>query len=116
METICACYLYCMGRLYTDPTYKEWKPSLRFRIGSNAGNTDPTYKEWKLSLVSRNLGSCDLHGSYLQGMETNILPSPVRSQFRTRILPTRNGNHGLNNACYGKNYTDPTYKEWKPSC
>ena len=34
--------------------------------------TDPTYKEWKQSKQCSDLpdGSVQLHGSYLQGMET----------------------------------------------
>ena len=81
-----------------------------------------------------------MHGSYLQGMETEdggeselsslIRTDPtykewkllearkvVASFYAARILPTRNGNYvqqkmKLRQPLQG---TDPTYKEWKPN-
>ncbi len=54
--------------------------------------TDPTYKEWKPLISMYMSGRNLMHGSYLQGMETEI----VRNE---RVF-----------LYYG---TDPTYKEWK---
>ena len=54
--------------------------------------TDPTYKEWKLSEISHRTGYPIEHGSYLQGMETQVMVTFLhRYVYRT----------------------DPTYKEWK---
>ena len=100
----------------TDPTYKEWKPekfltpypeNIAARIlptrNGNSGSqaqsiynvfrTDPTYKEWKLGILAFFCrGMRGKHGSYLQGMETEVdLPSSFILRHRT----------------------DPTYKEWK---
>ena len=79
--------------MHTDPTYKEWKRYNSTLPPLKISHTDPTYKEWKPAAA--------------------II---VRMAFAvTRILPTRNGNHVLENVldalCIFD--TDPTYKEWK---
>ena len=55
-------------------------------------HTDPTYKEWKPFWFNASCKRFSLHGSYLQGMETNFCNYDVTVG----------------------NDTDPTYKEWKP--
>ena len=83
---------FWLRRLYTDPTYKEWKPFLRLLVYLKHRDTDPTYKEWKQGFRRRRRESCE----------------------PTRILPTRNGNQFYIAAPGGVVYdTDPTYKEWK---
>ena len=37
-----------MRKTRFEPTYKEWKPRLKFSLGERAGRFEPTYKEWKL--------------------------------------------------------------------
>ena len=79
----------------TDPTYKEWKQETRKLmkmlqhaariLPTRNGNlcmkmcrkqkkicTDPTYKEWKPLYEDVQKAKEDLHGSYLQGMETYL--------------------------------------------
>ena len=91
METLQRGHVTWRQPLYTDPTYKEWKP--------------PTHHH--------NTPAPKRHGSYLQGMETPLRTPAAATAGATRILPTRNGNSNLSQLGVVPQYTDPTYKEWK---
>ena len=103
------------GQLYTDPTYKEWKhlpccfhflTSVCFTriLPTRNGNFSPPVVAvacWRTRILPTRNGNFDFshltcsvcsHGSYLQGMETELSSPGVLSH---------------------QDHTDPTYKEWK---
>ena len=76
----------------TDPTYKEWKQFALTLKNLFQNRTDPTYKEWKPEMKLEIFSKAEQHGSYLQGMETQMFQVLLSRLACARILPTRNGN------------------------
>ena len=128
--------MYAIKAVGTDPTYKEWKQGYGCHLPNAHRGTDPTYKEWKHLRFHSAPYQALKHGSYLQGMETNLPIKLILNGLIARILPTRNGNsswviilaistfshgsylqgmetgHGSLERAKSRS-TDPTYKEWK---
>ena len=121
----------------SQPTYKEWKPTLN---GSTTAHTTgfPAYLQG-METISRMWSGgrpggfpAYLQGmetraplcgvgrgrrkfpAYLQGMETHLRNPLVGGSERVPSLPTRNGNISIFETWYlSPTGSQPTYKEWK---
>ena len=109
---------YSLHSLYTDPTYKEWKPNANVCFEGGSSNTDPTYKEWKQLSANPMVNIFFIWTRILPTRNGNSsLESICITGIVTRILPTRNGNpeSAVSRPKISRINTDPTYKEWKPN-